>query len=160
LPIYRFPRGNFTNFLNQLDLIWQKPYNSKYNIVMSGDVNVKCLNDNNRKSELDPVLHSSNLAGIVKFPTGIGLNSHTTTDSVFIDTSTIGKYDLYPFIKVLSDHNTQLLISNKVQKQEKEYHTYFKRKTNKYTIADFRLKLSHETWDSMGIMLIRFSALF
>ena len=60
---------------------------------MSGDVNVNYLIDNNRKSQLDAVLHSYNLAGIVKIPTGIGLNSRTTTDSVFIDTSTIGKHD-------------------------------------------------------------------
>jgi hypothetical protein len=95
---------------------------------MSGDVNVNYLIDNIRKNQLDAVLHSYNLAGIVKFPTGIGLNSHTTTDSVFIDTSTIGKYDLYPLINGLSDHDAQLLVLNKVQKQEKEYHTYFKRK--------------------------------
>jgi hypothetical protein len=111
---------------------------------MSGDVHVNYVIDNNRKSQLDAVFHSYSLAGIVKFPTGIGLNSHTTTDIVFIDTSTIGKYDLYPLINGLSDHDAQLLILNKGQKQEKEYHTYIKRKINKYTIADFRLKLSHE----------------
>jgi hypothetical protein len=38
---------------------------------------------------------------------------------------------------------------NKGQKQEKEYHTYIKRKINRHTIADFCLKLSHETWESV-----------
>ena len=28
----------------------------------------------------------------------------------------------------------------------KECHTYIKRKIRQYTIADFQLKLSHETW--------------
>jgi hypothetical protein len=123
----------------------QKLYNKKYNIIICGNVNVNGLIDNNRRSQLDAVLHSYNLAGIVKFPTGIGLNSHTTTDNVFIDPSTTGKDDLYPLINGLSDHDAQLLILNKGQ--EKEYHTYISRKINKCTIADFRLKLSHETWE-------------
>ena len=64
LTIYRYPRGKFTNFLNQLDLILQKLYNNKYNIVICGDVNVNFLIGNNRRSQLDAVLHSYNLAGI------------------------------------------------------------------------------------------------
>jgi hypothetical protein len=62
----------------------------------------------------------------------------------FIDASTIKKYDLYPIINGLSDHDSQLLILNKVQKKEKECHTYSKRKINNYNIADFQLKLSCE----------------
>jgi len=70
----------------------QKLYKRNYNIIC-GDVNVNYLTDNNRNSQLDAVLCSYNLAGIVKFPTRIGLNTHTDTDNVFIDTSTIGKHD-------------------------------------------------------------------
>jgi len=147
LTIYRSPRGNFTNFLNRLDLILQKLYNNKYNIVICGDVNVDYLIDNNGRSQLDAVLHSYNLDGIFKFPTRSALNSHTATDIVFTDTSTTGKDDLYPLINGLSYQDAQLLILNKGQKKEKECHTYIKRKINKYTIADFRLKLSHETWE-------------
>jgi len=66
--------------------------------------------------------------------------------NVFIDTSTTGKYELHPLINRLSDHDAQLLILNKGQKKEKECHTHIKRKINKYPIADFQLKLSHETW--------------
>jgi len=36
------------------------------------------------------------LQGIVEFPTIFGLNSQTAIDNVFIDTSTIGTYELYP----------------------------------------------------------------
>jgi hypothetical protein len=148
LNIYRSPSGNFTNFLNQLDLILQNLYSNKYNIVICGDVNVNYLIDNNSRQR-DAVSHSYNLVGIFKFPTRFGLNSHTAIDSVFIDTSTIGKYNLYPLINGLSDHDAKLLILNKEQKKEKECHTYIKRKINKYTIADFRLKLSHETWEQL-----------
>ena len=51
------------------------------------------------------------------------------------------------FINVLSDHDTQLLILHNGQKKEKECHTYIKRQINNNTIADFQLKLSHETWE-------------
>ena len=128
LTIYRSPRGDFTNFFKWLDLILQKLYNNKYNIVICGDVNVNCLIDNNRRSQLDAVLHSYNLVGIVEFHTRFGLNFHTAIDNVFIDTSTTGKYDLYPPIHGLSDDDAQLLILNKGQR--KECHTYIKRKIN------------------------------
>ena len=122
----------------------QKLYNNKYNIIICGDVNVNYLIDNNRRSQLDAVVHSYNLAGIVEFPTRYGLISQTAIDSVFSDTSTIGKHELYPLINGLSDHDTQLLILNKGQKKKKECHTYIKRKISKYAIADFQCKLSHE----------------
>jgi hypothetical protein len=35
------------------------------------------------------------------------------------------------------------------KKKEKEYHTDIKRKINKYTIAHFQWKLSHETWEQV-----------
>jgi len=145
LVIYRSPRGDFTSFLKQLDLILQKLYKNKYNIVICGDVNLNNLTDNNR-SQFDAVLHSYNFAGTVEFPTRFGLNSQMAIDNVFIDTSTIGKYELYPFINGLSNDDIQLLILMNGEKKEKEHHTDIKRKINKYTIADFQWKLSHETW--------------
>jgi hypothetical protein len=117
--IYTSPRGNFTNFLKRLNLILQKLYNNRYNIVICGDANVNYLIDNNRRSQLDVALHSYNLVGIVKFPTRFGLNSQTSIDNVFIDTFTIGKYDLHHLINGFSDHDAQLLILNKGQKKER-----------------------------------------
>jgi len=43
----------------------QKLYNNKYNIVICGDINY--LMDSNRRSQLDAVLHSYNLTGVVGF---------------------------------------------------------------------------------------------
>jgi len=113
LAIYRSPRDDFTNFLKWLDLILQKLYNNKYNIVTCGDVSY--LMHNNRRSQLDALLHSYNLTGIVGFPTRFGLNSKTAIDNVFIDISTTGKYKLYSLINGLSDRDAQLLILNKGQ---------------------------------------------
>ena len=99
----------------------QKLYNKKYKIIIYGDVNVNYLTDNNRRSQLDAVLHSYNLTGIVEFPTRYGLISQTAIENVFIDnvfiaTFTIRKQELYPLINGLSDCDVQLLILNKVQK--------------------------------------------
>jgi hypothetical protein len=149
LAIYGSPRGDFTNFLKRLDLILQKLYNNKYNIVICGDVNVNYFMDNNRRSQLDAVLHSYNLMGIVEFPTRFGLNSQTAIDNVFIDISTIGNYEFYPLINGLSDHDAQMLILNKGQKKENECYTYTKKKLNKYTIAGFQLNLSYEMWEQV-----------
>jgi len=42
----------------------------------------------------------------------------------FIDTSTTGKYDLYPLINGLSDHDAQLFILNKGQKKKGKTMSY------------------------------------
>ena len=149
LAIYRSPRGDFTNILKRLDLILQKIYSNKYNIIIYGDVNVNYSMDNNRRSQLDAVLHSYNLTGIVGFTTRFGLTSQTAIDNVFVDISTMGNYKLNLLINGLSDHDAQTLILNKGQKREKECYTYTKRKINKYTIADFQLNLSYEMWEQV-----------
>ena len=149
MAIYRSPGGDLTNFLKQLDLILQKLYNNKYDIVICGDANVNYITDNNRRRQLDAVLDSYNLEAIIEFPTRYGLNSHTAIDIVFIDTSTTGEYELCPFIKGLSDHDAQILILGKGEKKEKKCHNYIRRKINKHTIADFQLKLGHEMWEQV-----------
>ena len=149
LNIYRSPSGNFTNFLRLLDLILQKLCKSKYKIIICGDVNVNYLLNDNRRIQLDAVLHSYNLMGIVNFPTRFGVNSQLAIDNVFIDTSKIGEYELCPFINGLSDHDAQYLTLKNGEMKVKECHTYFKRKINKYTIADFQTNSSRETWEQV-----------
>jgi len=148
LAIYRSPSGEFTNFLKQLDLILQKLYKNKHSIIICGDVNVNYLTDNNRRRQLEEVLHSYNLVGIVEFPTRFGGNYQTAIDNVFFDTSTVGKYELYPFRNGLSDHDAQLLINSR-KLHENNYNTTNKRKINTNTIADFQWKLSHESWEQI-----------
>ena len=68
LTIYRYPRCNFTNFLNRLDLILQKIYNIKYNILICGDVNLNFVIDYNCNNQLDAVLLSFILFVVFIFP--------------------------------------------------------------------------------------------
>ena len=107
---YRVPRDDFKNFLKRLDLILQKLYNNNYNIIICAGANVNYLIDNNRRSHVDAVIRSYNLVCVVEFPARFGLNSQTDINNVFIDTSSNGKYEPYPFINGLSDHDAQLLI--------------------------------------------------
>ena len=83
LTIYRSPMGNFTNFLERLDMILQKLYHERYNIIICGDINVNYLNDDNRKKQLDAVLQSYNLTSIVTFPTRVDISSSTIIDNFF-----------------------------------------------------------------------------
>ena len=119
LAVYRSPKGDFTIFHKQLDLILQKLYNNKYSILIYGDINVNYLIDTNRRSQLDAVLHFYNLMGIDEFPTRYGLISQMAIDNVFIDTSTFGKYELYPSVNGLSDHDAQLFILANGEKKGK-----------------------------------------
>ena len=95
MAIYRSPSGDLTSFLKQLDSILQKLYNTKYSIIICGDINVNYMTDNIQRSQINAVLHSYNLTGIVEFPTRFGLNSQTAIDNIFIDTANIGKYVLH-----------------------------------------------------------------
>jgi hypothetical protein len=47
LTIYRSPRGDFTIFFKRFDLISQKLYDNKYNIVICSNVSLNYLTDNN-----------------------------------------------------------------------------------------------------------------
>jgi hypothetical protein len=72
------------------------------------------------------------------------LISQTAIDNVFIDTTTIGNYEIHPPINGLSDHDAQLLTLSNAGKKEKDCNSTIKRKISKFTIADFQWNLSHE----------------
>jgi hypothetical protein len=130
-------------------MILHKLYCEGYNIIICGDINVNYLNDDSRKSQLDAIMCSYNLTGIVTFPTRVDISTSTTIDNFFIDISRIGKYDIYPLVNGLSDHDAQLLILHKVENQGQQQFTYMKRMMNNDTIANFQSQLSQETWESI-----------
>lgn len=67
----------------------------------------------------------------------------------FIDSSKFDNYKIFPLNNRSADHDVQLITINIPLNQSLDYNTYFKRKINTYTIADFQIKLSYETWDSV-----------
>jgi hypothetical protein len=99
---------------------------------------------------------------IVDFPTRISSNTFSTNDNFFIDNSYLNKFDISPSINGLSDHDAQMLTIQFAQQHIKDQCMSYKRNINQSTIADFLLKLSHETWALFlkGMMLTQFLILF
>ena len=147
LAVYRTPSGNFENSLNNLNLVLQKLFYFKRTFIICGDINY--LVDSYKKKQLDSILYSFNLCGIVNFHTRIRPFSLSTIDNVFTDKSFLNKYNIAPLINGLSDHDAQLLTIQIFQKHINNQHVYYKRDINQLTIMEFQLRLSYETWEKI-----------
>jgi hypothetical protein len=110
--IYRSPTGNVTYFLNQLESILNTIYKTSTDLILCGDLNINCLNDNSRKHLLDSLLASVSLFSNVKFPTRIFNNSCTLMDNIYISTY---RHDFFvhPLMDGLSDYNAQIITLSK-----------------------------------------------
>ena len=152
LVIYRSPIGNFNTFVTQLDKILQKLCTIKSNLTICGDVNVNCLQESDKKSQLNALLNSYNVFSIVQFPTRIYRNSISAIDNIFIDTTKIDTYEVIPAMNQLSDRDEQIVNLNfntLYNNKSHEYHICFKRNISKYTTAEFQNSLSCELWDQV-----------
>jgi hypothetical protein len=125
-------------------MILQKLQNPRLNLVICGDTNVNYLNDS-----LDALLNSYNVFSTVNFPARFNNDSSSAIDNIFIDISKMDDYEIIPLVNGLSDHDGQALILNNIKNEPYERQSYFTRKINRYTIADFQIKLSYEIWESV-----------
>jgi exonuclease III len=50
LSLYRAPSGDFQQFLKGLDATLKYLYNPETEFLICGDINIDCLNENNRKT--------------------------------------------------------------------------------------------------------------
>jgi hypothetical protein len=98
--------------------------------------------------QLNALLTLYKLISTVTFPTRFGKDSIFAIDNIFIDGSKFDNCKIFPVINVVPNHDAQLITINIQSNQPQDHQIYFKRKINKYTIADFQIKLSYETWDS------------
>jgi hypothetical protein len=71
------------------------------------------------------------------------------TDNIFIDISHIGRYTVCPVINGLSDHDAQVIRLENIFTHKKLNETKIIRNFDKYSVGDFKIKLSHETWDDI-----------
>jgi hypothetical protein len=115
-------------------MILQKLYKSNSKVITCGEINVNYMENCLKKVKLEDILSSYNLSSI-SFPTRIGPN-----------TSTIMKYFLS---NGLSDHEAQLLIVHLQTPIIKKNDIHYTRTVNYYNLADFRIKLSYENWESI-----------
>jgi len=67
-------------------------------------------------------------------------------DNAFIDNSKITNYTVSPF-NDLSDHDAQLLIIKDINLQSQGHYVYITRNINNYSINEFEISLSYETWE-------------
>jgi hypothetical protein len=102
-----------------------------------------------KKVKLEDILSSYNLSSIITFPTRIGPNTSTIIDNIFIDELQFTDYEIFSVSNVSSDHEAQLLIVHLQTPIIKNNDIYYTRTVNDYNIADFRMKLSYENWDSI-----------
>jgi hypothetical protein len=98
---------------------------------------------------LNSLLQSCNISSVVSCPTRIQNNSISATDNIFIDSTKLEMYIVTPLLSGLSEHKVQLLeilyIDLEVQKQQPQ----LMRKIDNHSMADFIMKLSYETWDTL-----------
>ena len=71
IALYRAPIGNFDSFLTKLDNILGYLYTNTLDFIILGDINLNYLVDSSRKSQLEVLLSTYNLTGLINFPTRI-----------------------------------------------------------------------------------------
>jgi hypothetical protein len=93
------------------------------------------------------VILSYNLSAIVHFPTRVQNQSKTAIDNIFIGIHKITTVS--PIYNGLSDHDAQLLTVKDVNLQLFKHHIYTVRNIHKYSIENFKIRLSYESRDSI-----------
>jgi hypothetical protein len=70
--------------LQKLDNILSIFHNNKSEFIICGDVNINYLENCDRRQQLDALLSTYNLIGMVNFPTQIVKDSRTAIDNIYI----------------------------------------------------------------------------
>jgi hypothetical protein len=141
--------GNVANFLTHMELILHALSKHKGNIIVCGDFNVNYLVDSHKRGQLDDLFCSCTLSTIITFPTRIGPNSATAIDNIFLDNQYYDKYEIFPVMNGLSDHEGQFLTLHYQLHENEDSQKYYIRNINKCTIQDFQIKLSYESWETV-----------
>jgi hypothetical protein len=146
---YRAPTGNFNLFLNRLDDIIKTLYKVDLQFVICGNINTDYLTHNDKKRQLDAVLLTYNLSTKVYFPTRSQGYSNTAIDNIFRDTYKFINFTVSPLHNGLSEHDAQVLKINNVNLQLQKHCIYTNRNINNYSIEEFKVRVSYESWDSI-----------
>jgi exonuclease III len=101
-------------FINDLDNIIKKLYKIGLKFIISGDININYLTENDMKKQLGAMLISYNLSSKVHCPTRIQNKSNTAIDNIFIHTFQFKNYIITPMINGFSNHDAQLLMMNAI----------------------------------------------
>jgi hypothetical protein len=102
-----------------------------------------------KKVKSEDILSSYNLSSIITFPARTGPNTSTVTDNIFTDELQFTDYEIFSVSNGLSDHEAQLLIVHLQTPIITKNGIRYTRTVNDYNLADFRMKLSYENWESI-----------
>jgi hypothetical protein len=150
LSVYRSAKGNFKQFMKGIDNILNYLSMLNTEIIICGDVNINYLAENcNKRQQLDNLLATYNIVSTTEFPTRIANGCTSIIDNIYIDKIHTGRYIACPVINGLPDHDTQLIKLENVFMQKKANEVKIVRNFNTYSISDFKVKLSEETWDNI-----------
>jgi hypothetical protein len=92
---------------------------------------------------------SYDLTATAHFPTRVQNQSNTAVDNIFIDNYKFTKYILSLVYNGLSDHDAQLLTIKDINLQTVNLCSYSIRNINNYSMEEFKIWLSYESWDSI-----------
>jgi hypothetical protein len=95
------------------------------------------------------MLLSYNLSATVHFPTRNQNQSSTAIDNIFIDIYKFINHTVFPLHNGLSDHDAQLLIIKDINLLLQNHSIHTARNINKYSIKEFKIRLSYESWNSI-----------
>ena len=76
-------------------------------------------------------------------------NSVTAIDNIFIKVSKFDDYIISPLVNGMSDHDAQVIMINDINIKILNNTPHYIRNIDKDGIADFKIKLSLETWDNV-----------
>jgi len=93
------------------------------------------------------LLANYNLTSIVNFPTRTTHGSCTAIDNFFINVSQ--NYSIKPLVNGISDHDAQLLVLHNIIRPTLKLATFYIRDYNDYSIHEFLVRLSMESWDEV-----------
>ena len=147
--IYRSPAGDFHYFLTHLEMFLNSIFSNTNNIIICGDFNINYMQENKKKLQLDSLFASYSLYSIVTFLTRTSGNSSSLIDNMFINTLKYRDYTICSVVNGVSDHDAQLINFDNIPIQTECKSTYTSRNINPSSIMDFKLNLSHESWDNV-----------
>jgi hypothetical protein len=147
--IYRYPCNNCSYFLKNLESVLKLIWCNSIDLIVCGDLNINYLNDNYRKQLLDSLTVSYCLYSTVQFPIRILDNSYSAVDKIFICKFKKDDYTVYPLVNGLSNHDALIIIIYNITTQNYMNYFYISRNTDKFSVLDFKIKISYESWTNV-----------
>lgn len=141
--------GYFIYFINKLEIIFHSLYNTNTQFTIGNDLNINYFLENDFKKVLVSLLSSDIFSSKVCFPSSCQNSSATATDNIFIETSKFANYITSPLFYGLSNHTAQLIMIYDIDLKFLKAKTKTVTKIDKYTMYDFQIKLSFDSWESL-----------